>query len=138
MKPEKSESAGPSEDERGLLMEEQTTTVAIDFSQRDGIPLLKKFALFNSGMVALEQYKRDAYLLDELRTDSLRIDIFMGNEGQPLAHVVDGTEKGLTYHFDELDSLVRLLDTHGVRPYWSWCYIPFPLQLDGGLEKRAK
>lgn len=75
MKPEKSESAGPSEDERGLLMEEQTTTVAIDFSQRDGIPLLKKFALFNSGMVALEQYKRDAYLLDELRTDSLRIDI---------------------------------------------------------------
>lgn len=42
MKPEKSESAGPSEDERGLLMEEQTTTVAIDFSQRDGIPLVKK------------------------------------------------------------------------------------------------
>ena len=86
-------------------------------------------------MVALNQYERDAHLLDGLRTDSLRIDIFMGNEGQPFAHVVDGTAEDMTYHFEELDSLVGLLEEHGVRPYWSWCYIPFPLQQDGDWRK---
>lgn len=114
---------------------EEPTAITIDFSRREGVPLIKKFALFNSGLVALEQYGRDAYLLDELRTDSLRIDIFMGSEGQPFAHIVDGTEKEMTYHFEELDSLVRLLEEYGVRPYWSWCYIPFPLQQDGDWRK---
>lgn len=109
--------------------------ILINFSSREGVPLLKKFALFNSGMVALRQYGRDAYLLDDLRTDSLRIDLFMGNEGQPFAHVVDGTENELTYHFEELDDLVRLLEEHDVRPYWSWSYIPIPLQQDGDWRK---
>ena len=109
--------------------------ITIDFSKRGGVPLLKKFGLFNSGMVSLEQYERDAYLLDDLRTDSLRIDLFMGNEGQPFARVVDGTKEEMTYHFEELDGLVRLLEEHGVRPYWSWSYIPIPLQQDGDWRK---
>lgn len=113
----------------------EVTELTVDFSKRDGVPLLKKFALFNSGMVDLGQYERDAHLLDELRTDSLRIDLFMGNDGQPFARLVDGTEKELTYHFEELDALVELLDAHGVRPYWSWSYIPIPLQQDGDWRK---
>ena len=119
----------------GTVMAEEKTTVSIDFSKREGVPLLKKFALFNSGIVGLDHYKRDAELLDDLRTDSLRIDLYMGSEGKPFAHVVDENGEELTYHFEELDELVQLLDKHGVRPYWSWSYIPFPLQEDGDWRK---
>lgn len=135
MEPTVAETANYRETESIPAAGEQPTAVTIDFSKREGVPLIKKFALFNSGMVALDQYERDAYLLDGLRTDSLRIDIFMGNEGQPFAHVVDGTATEMTYHFEELDALVRLLEEHEVRPYWSWCYMPFPLQQDGDWRK---
>ena len=135
MEPTVTEAVNPAETESIPVKKEQLTAIAVDFSKREGVPLIKKFALFNSGMVALNQYERDAHLLDGLRTDSLRIDIFMGNEGQPFAHVVDGTAEDMTYHFEELDSLVGLLEEHGVRPYWSWCYIPFPLQQDGDWRK---
>lgn len=135
MEPTVTEAVNNTETESVPAAWEEPTAITIDFSKREGVPLIKKFALFNSGLVSLEQYERDAYLLDELRTDSLRIDIFMGNEGQPFAHVVDGTAAEMTYHFEELDSLVRLLEEHGVRPYWSWCYIPFPLQQDGDWRK---
>lgn len=135
MEPTVAETANYTETESIPAAGEQPTAVTIDFSKREGVPLIKKFALFNSGMVALDQYERDAYLLDGLRTDSLRIDIFMGNEGQPFAHVVDGTATEMSYHFEELDALVRLLEEHEVRPYWSWCYMPFPLQQDGDWRK---
>lgn len=135
MGPTVTEAVNDTKTESVPVAAEQSTAITIDFSKREGVPLIKKFALFNSGMVALDQYERDAHLLDGLRTDSLRIDIFMGNEGQPFAHVVDGTATDMTYHFEELDSLVRLLEEHGVRPYWSWCYIPFPLQEDGDWRK---
>lgn len=119
----------------GIAMADETMNISVDFSKRDGVPLLKKFALFNSGIVGMANYERDAYLLDDLRTDSLRIDLYMGSEGKPFAHVVDGTGEELTYHFEELDALVCLLKEHGVRPYWSWSYIPFPLQEDGDWRK---
>lgn len=121
--------------EEGVSEEMKTTDVTIDFSKREGVPLLKKFGLFNSGIVGLDQYTRDGHLMDGLRTDSLRVDIYMGEDGRPFARVVDGTEAALTYHFEDLDALVKLLDEHGVRPYWSWSYIPIPLQVDGNWRK---
>lgn len=112
-------------------MTEASSALTINFMQRAGVPLLKKFALFNSGIVDLPSYIRDAALLDDLRVDSLRIDLFMGADGMPFARVVDGTADQLTYDFSKLDDLVRLLARHHVRPYWAWSYIPYPLQKDG-------
>ena len=116
-------------------MSENQMNLTVDFSKREGVPLLKKYALFNSGIVGLPQYRRDAHLLDPLRVDSLRIDLFMGEEGRPFARLVNGTENAMTYDFNTLDELVQLLDHHGVHPYWSWSYIPFPLQVDGNWRK---
>lgn len=114
---------------------ENITTISVDFSKREGVPLLKKFGLFNSGIVAMDHYERDACLLDPLRTDSLRVDIYMGSDGLPFAHLVDGTKMDMVYNFEDLDALVRLLAEHDVRPYWSWSYIPFPLQQDNNWRK---
>lgn len=122
------------EEEEELVMG-NTTTILVDFSRREGVPLLKKFGLFNSGIVALSHYERDAYLMDPLRTDSLRVDIYMGSDGLPFAHLVDGTETDMIYNFEDLDALVRLLEEHDIRPYWSWSYIPFPLQQDKNWRK---
>ncbi len=119
----------------GEAMAENSTELTVRFSQRQGVPLLKKFALFNSGIVDLPNYIRDAALFDDLRVDSLRIDLFMGEEGRPFARVVDGTAESMTYDFDKLDELVRLLEAHDVRPYWAWSYIPYPLQQDGDWRK---
>ncbi len=119
----------------GIAMADSTARLNVDFSKREGVPLLKKFALFNSGIVDLPNYVRDASLFDGLRVDSLRIDLFMGEEGRPFARVVDGTADALTYDFDKLDKLVKLLEEHNVRPYWAWSYIPYPLQQDGDWRK---
>lgn len=119
----------------GIAMAESKTQMSVDFSRREGVPLLKKFALFNSGIVDLPNYIRDAALFNDLRVDSLRIDLFMGEEGRPFARVVDGAADALTYDFDKLDELVKLLAERGVRPYWAWSYIPFPLQQDGDWRK---
>lgn len=116
-------------------MAENRTELTVDFSQREGVPLLKKYALFNSGIVDLPHYIRDAELFDELRVDSLRIDLFMGEQSRPFARVVDGTADALVYDFDKLDQLVALLAEHDVRPYWAWSYIPYPLQQDGDWRK---
>lgn len=119
----------------GVAMSESKTQLSVDFSQREGVPLLKKFALFNSGIVDLPNYIRDAALFDGLRVDSLRIDLFMGEEGRPFARLVDGSADALTYDFDKLDELVKLLSERNVRPYWAWSYIPYPLQQDGDWRK---
>ena len=119
----------------GVAMAENQTRLSVDFSRREGVPLLKKFALFNSGIVDLPNYVRDAALFDGLRVDSLRIDLFMGEEGRPFARVVDGSADAMTYDFTRLDELVKLLAEHDVRPYWAWSYIPYPLQQDGDWRK---
>lgn len=119
----------------GIAMADNKTRLSVDFSRREGVPLLKKFALFNSGIVDLPNYVRDAALFDGLRVDSLRVDLFMGEDSRPFARVVDGTADAMVYDFDKLDELVKLLDEHDVRPYWAWSYIPYPLQQDGDWRK---
>lgn len=103
----------------------------VDFSQRAGVPLIKKFGLFNSGLVSLAQYDRDLHLMDELRVDSLRIDLFAGEPNQPMGKMVTGTADDLQYDFSALDRIIARLQEHGSRLYASWCYIPLPLQVNG-------
>ncbi len=102
--------------------------LTVDFSRRAGVPLIKKFGLFNSGLVSLEQYDRDLHLMDDLRVDSLRIDLFAGEPLQPMGRMVTGTADDLQYDFSALDRIIARLNEHGSRLYASWCYIPLPLQ----------
>ncbi|MDR0287108.1 MAG: hypothetical protein LBI03_05285 [Clostridiales bacterium] len=109
----------------------KNNNVTVNFSKRDGIPVLKKFALYNSGILPLDTYDKDAWVFDGLRVDSLRIDLFLGCQGQPLAKVVQGNGNELIYDYEQLDELISLLEEHNVHPYWCWSYIPEPLQIDG-------
>jgi hypothetical protein len=119
-----------SNNEKGDEEDLNKTQLRIDFGKRDGVPLLKKYSLFNSGIVPLSHYERDAYLFDELRAESLRIDLYMGDRKFPFGNMIGGTADNLTYDFTKLDSLIDLLGDHGVKLYASWSYIPTPLQID--------
>lgn len=100
----------------------------VDFQTKTGMPLLKKFAMFNSGLVSMTRYERDIALIDALSPQSLRVDLFMGESNQEFGNVVTGDKENMVYDFSGLDSLTRLLNEHQVLPYWAWCYIPQPLQ----------
>jgi len=105
--------------------------LTVDFSTRAGVPLIKKFGLFNSGLVTLNQYENYMHLMDDLRVDSLRIDLFAGSQEQPMGKMVTGTAEDLHYDFSALDTILGALSEHGSRLYASWCYIPLPLQENG-------
>ena len=109
--------------------------IQVDYSRRDGVPLFKKYALFNSGMNPLGQYERDIALLDDMKADSLRIDVFIGQASFEFGNTVAGEPGALQYDFTKLDTLAKLLNEHHVLPYYSWCYIPKPLQIDGDWRK---
>ena len=107
-----------------------TVHVTVDFGQPADYPLSKsKFAVFNSGMVRPDRYARDMPLYDEVRPDSLRVDLgwgakWIGWHPEPIG----GTADHLTYDFGEMDRVATLLRDHGTLAYWSYCYTPSPLQ----------
>jgi len=110
-------------------------TVTADFTAPVDYPLSKeKFAVYNSGLVTLDRYRRDAERFAEVGPESLRIDIAWGwppGEDPYAVQPVTGTADQPVYHFDELDALAVLLNSQGVLPYWSYCYMPVPLQREG-------
>lgn len=109
--------------------------VAADFAVSADYPLSKeKFAVFNSGLVPLERYERDIHLYDEVRPESLRIDLWWGGGGW-LRQPVSGSPNAVHYDFAEMDRLALLLNTHNVLPYWAYCYVPEPLQNPHGDAK---
>ena len=109
--------------------ETMTQKVIVDYSIKSGVPLFKKFALYNSGIVPLKNYERDIRSIKDIDIESLRVDLFIGNERMPFGNIVTGTIDELKCDFTKLDELANMLDFNGVRPYWSWCYIPKPMQI---------
>ncbi|MCL6442853.1 MAG: hypothetical protein K6T83_05245 [Alicyclobacillus sp.] len=89
---------------------------------------MKKFSMYNSGLVPLERYERDIPWIDEIWCDSLRIDTFLGNPHTPFGRTVCGESDRLEFHFDHIDAFCNLACKHDVLPYVSYCYIPLPLQ----------
>ncbi len=110
-------------------------TVAVDFATPVDYPLSKTtFAVYNSGLVMLDRYRRDAARFAEVGPESLRIDIAWGwpPEWDPYAvQPVTGTAEDLVYNFADLDELATLLNDQDALPYWSYCYMPLPLQQGG-------
>ena len=109
-------------------------TVAVDFARPVDPPLIKKFDFMNSGIVPMWRYRRDLELIEDLRVDSLRIDLFWGNPGINgwTAEMISGRAGELRYDFAEIDELSRMLQAHGIGGYWSYCYNPQPLQAGSG------
>ena len=54
--------------------------VWVDLAGEGGVPLFKKFAMFDSGFVPAERTCRDAALFRRCRISSLRMDLFIGYE----------------------------------------------------------
>ncbi len=104
--------------------------IAINSNDFGGMPLLKKYAMFDSGLVPMERYRRDMYRFDAVALQSLRVDLFIGENGVAFGDLVSGDGDDIKYDFRELDELCRMLSDHGILPYMSWCYIPKPLQTE--------
>lgn len=115
-------------------------TANVDFGITIDPPLVKKFDFMNSGIVPMDRYRRDISLINNLKAQSLRIDLFWGSEqinGWKNEMVV-GTAENLQYDFTEIDELSRMLKERGMAGYWSYCYNPIPLQNGAGYATKPK
>jgi len=107
--------------------------VAIDFGRLAGPPLARdRISLFNSGLVTAATYRRDAEHFRASAPEHLRIDLGWGAEWMPWTReVVTRDADGVRYDFEETDEIARVLGDLGVRPYWSYCYVPRALRAPG-------
>ena len=108
------------------------TYAEADFSQREGTPLVKKFGLFESGLVPYQRTVRDFSKADTLNSESFRLELGMGNPASIVDDAVTGGTDSLDYHFEEMDALARLILSKNMLPYWAYTYTPYPLQPVGG------
>lgn len=101
-----------------------------DFGQSADYPITKsKFAIFNSCIVPLSTYQRDAAFFGIAKPESLRIDLGWGADWAGWARQpIEGTAEAPDYHLEEMDAIAAILNEHGVLPYWSYCYTPTPVQ----------
>ena len=105
--------------------------VSADFAAGTGPALDKsRFGVFNSGLVGLDRYQRDADRLLALKPDSLRFDggLWGFNINKNLVQGIGN------YDFTEPDQLISLLNSRNVKPYWSYEYEPPPLQQNGDYK----
>lgn len=125
----------------GLLAEEPDAEepryahVRIDFSVRSDPPLLKKIAQYNSGIPPIGNYERDLDHLKSVNAHSFRLDVGMGASGFIGENVVTGDPDQPEYDFEHLDRLANMLNDLDVLPYYSWAYVPKPLQRDGDFRR---
>ena len=114
-------------------------TITADFAVPVDDPLVKtKFSVYNSGVVPLAHYERDAPLLDEVRPDSLRVDLAWGTRWAGWkTPPVSGTAEQPVYDFVEMDRIAALLNGRNVSPFWSYCYLPSPMQSRPGDYRTA-
>lgn len=111
--------------------------VRADFGKWTDYPITKtKFAIFNSCIVPLSTYERDAEFFGIAQPESLRIDLGWGTDWAGWSRQpIDGTADAPQYHLEEMDAIAAILNERGVLPYWSYCYTPTPLQDPPGAWK---
>lgn len=111
--------------------------IRVDFGTKTDPPLFKKFDQYNAGIVKpYSNYNRDLDKLYEVDAHSLRLDLSIGKSSSTFSdpQIVEGTPNNITYNFDLLDDLTMKLNERNVLPFWSWCYIPVPLQYKGNWK----
>lgn len=102
----------------------------VDFTTFVDYPITKtKFAIFNSCIVPLSTYQRDAEFFTIAKPESLRIDLGWGtNWAGWTEQPIIGTPGEPVLQLREMDAIAQILNDAGVLPYWSYCYTPTPLQ----------
>lgn len=102
-------------------------------------PLFKsKFNIFNSGIVPIEHYQRDKKFFHSVHPNYLRLDIGWGSEWMEWSkNMVTGSGSTINIDFHDMDELIEILLSTRCRPYFSYCYMPNPLQQRLGEWKRA-
>lgn len=110
-----------------------TAEVFVDFSRLTGPPVSHdRIALFNSGLVPAEIYRRDADFFARTRPEHLRVDLGWGAEWMPWTREVVQVAGGRTvYDFAETDEIAHLLNRRDVRPYWAYSYVPSAVRAEG-------
>ena len=83
--------------------------VWVDLAGEGGVPLFKKFAMFDYGFVPAERTCRDAALFRRCRISSLRMDLFIGEPAAEFGSMVEETPEGLHYNWEKADRLVKVL-----------------------------
>lgn len=119
---------GPDTENAGENETLRNVAVITDFSKRKDPPLVKKFSMFNSGLVPIKNYERDIDAITDIYSDSLRIDVGLGSKNFALERTVDGSIDDIKYDFKDIDYLAEMLNARKVLPYISWTYIPIPVQ----------
>ncbi|WP_156250239.1 GH39 family glycosyl hydrolase [Pseudactinotalea terrae] len=113
----------------------RTARVTTDFTTLADYPISHdKIALFNSGLVTLLAYQRDRGYFVRAGAEHLRIDLGWGAEWMPWQEeVVTIDDDGApSFAFEETDAIARFLTEVGVRPHWSYSYVPQAARPAGG------
>ena len=97
-----------------------TEAMTADFSAYTGVPLFKRQNVFSPshsfvGSYAAE-FVRDAVLLKDLRSENMRVDLFMGNGGIGGA-LGTGDENNISMAFMALDLSLKQFYKNGCLPY---------------------
>ena len=95
-------------------------TVRVDFSNYTGVPLLKRQNVFSPSHSFVGSYMvevaRDTPTLAEIRSESQRVDLFMGNGGVG-STLGKGSPEELSYSWMQADATFKQFYKGGVLPY---------------------
>ena len=98
----------------------EKNAIRVDFSNHTGVPLFKRQNVFSPSHSFVGSYMtevaRDTPALAELRAESQRVDLFMGNGGVGTT-LGKGTPDSLTYSWMQADATFRQFYKGGVLPY---------------------
>ena len=109
----------------------EKTTVRVDFATSTGVPLLKRQNVFSPSHSFVGTYMtevvRDLPTLQAIRSESQRVDLFMGNGG--VGSTLGRGEVGdLNYSWMQLDMTLKNFYKGGVLPYVVYFATPNGLQ----------
>ncbi len=98
----------------------EKNAIRVDFSNCTGVPLFKRQNVFSPSHSFVGSYMaeaaRDTPALAELRAESQRVDLFMGNGGIGTT-LGKGTPENLTYSWMQADATFKQFYKGGVLPY---------------------
>ena len=119
----------------------QAEEVWVDFGTHTGVPLFKRqntFAVsYSFGLGGnSSQYLKAVSTLKGLRSESMRVDLSMGNGGLGKYFAL-GSLDDMWHEFSSLDVLLAKLYENGTEPYFSYTYTPHVLQPEGGTWRSA-
>ncbi len=122
--------------QRFLKIEPAEANVSVDFSKPQGTPLVKKFGMFQSGLVPMERTERDFPLLKALGPESVRLELGFGAPGWIMSDAITGTADNPRFSYEQMDRYADLVREAGGLPYWAYGYNPYPLQSDNNYRSQ--